>query len=182
MREAPPGHSEDTRQPPCTERLAARAAITQEASARFLGTKLKISSLEGPGQITAKSSLGWLVCPVVLHHLGGLWLLRCGQLPTRLWWVCCLTTANVASGGWWLGFTPPQGPLGADSDPKPQDKEALLAAQPITRIRALFAPAVQQDPRSSCLENRLDNAHSVILLPSGRTLFDCPHHENWYNF
>lgn len=96
--------------------------------------------------MTVKSSLGWLVCPVVLDHLGGLWLLRCGKFPTRLWWVCCLTTANVASGGWWLGFTPPQSPLGADSDPKPQEKEALLAAQPISRLRAPFAPAGSRTP------------------------------------
>lgn len=50
----------------------AQATITQEASAWFLGAKLKISSLEGPGQITAEGNLGWMVCPVVLDHAGGL--------------------------------------------------------------------------------------------------------------
>ena len=50
----------------------AQAAITREASAWFLGAKLQISSLEGPGQITAKGKLGWMVCLVVLDHVGGL--------------------------------------------------------------------------------------------------------------
>ena len=51
----------------------AQAAITREASAHFPGAKLKIGSLEGPRQIAAEGTLGWLVCPVVLDHVGGLW-------------------------------------------------------------------------------------------------------------
>ena len=106
----------------------AQAAITQEASAHFPGAKLKISSLEGPGQIAAEGTLGWLVCPVVLDHVGGLWLLRCGHLSRRLWWVCCLTAMTVASGGRGLGITPHGVSLGADCDPKPQDKKVLQTA------------------------------------------------------
>ena len=105
-----------------------QAAITQEASAHFPGAKLKIGSLEGPGQIAAEGTLGWLVCPVVLDHVGGLWLLRCGHLSRRLWWVCCLTAMTVASGGRGLGITPHRVSLGADCDPKPQDKKVLQTA------------------------------------------------------
>lgn len=91
--------------------------------------RLKIGSLEGSGQITAGGNLGWLVCPVVLDHVGGLWLLRCGHISRRLWWVCGLTAMTVTSGGRGLGITPHGVPLGADCDPKPQDKKVLQTAR-----------------------------------------------------
>lgn len=89
-----PHCDEETLSLPVQKPWLAQAALAWEASARFLGAKLKISSPEGPEQLPPGAArAGWCV----------LWC-----------WAI------------WGAYGPE---MCADSDPKPQDKEALLADQ-----------------------------------------------------